>query len=92
MTVKQSNGFDVGNVISLEAQAFADLGLHEVAYVREISADQAGEMFSQSPGINSEITLYAAFAADGAPLFLSGSLPALVGEALAHDLQLVPLH
>lgn len=78
--------------VTTPVQDLAFLGLNQIVYVREVSAGEADQMFEHLPQIPEDTRLYAAFNADGTPLFLSGSMPALLAQTRAHDLTVVPLH
>ena len=73
-------------------QDLAFMGMNELAYVRKLDADMASRLFPEVQDLPEDLSLFAAFAADGSPLFLSSSMPAILAETMSRDLALVQLH
>ena len=68
------------------------LGLDEVVYVRSLSAEAASGFFPDIPHLPDAPPLFAAFAADGTPMFISASRSAILAEAMERDLMVASLH
>ncbi len=71
---------------------FAHLGGGELAYIKELTSDQAQELFPTITDLPKGINLYVLHAADGTPLSLSDTRSAAVGSALENDLEPVSVH
>ncbi len=82
--------FETGTVMSMVE--FAHLGGGEVAYIRELTGEEAGRLFPNIEGIPAGINLYAVHAADGTPLALTDSRQAAIGHAMEDDLEPVSVH
>jgi len=70
----------------------AQLGDGKVAYIKELTAKQAGKMFPAIAGIPKGIPLFALHAADGTPLALTDSMHAALNQASEDDLSIANLH
>lgn len=70
---------------------FASLGEGEVAYIREMSSDEARELFPDVK-IPEGIEIFAVHGADGRPLVLTGTRPAAIGSVREQNLELVSIH
>ncbi len=82
--------FEHGAVISLGE--LAALGDGEVAYIRELTSEEAEVMFPSIEGIPSGINLFTLYAADGTPLALTDSLSAALAHAMEDDLEIATVH
>ena len=73
---------------------FAHLGGGEVAYIKELTSDEAVEMFPTMSDADfpSGIPLFVLHAADGTPLSIADSLSGAIGDALENDLEPLSLH
>lgn len=71
---------------------FAHLGGGEVAYVKELTSDEAEELFPSIDDLPKGVNLFSLHAADGTPLALAESRSAAIANALEHDLETVSLH
>lgn len=73
---------------------FAHLGGGEVAYIKELSSDQAMEMFPtmSETDFPRGIPLFVLHAADGTPLSIADSRSGAIGDAIEHDLEPLSLH
>ena len=78
--------------IVLTAGEFAQLGDGEVAYIKEMTSDEAEQMFPMVDGIPTGIALFALHGADGTPLALTDSRSAALAHALEDDLEVTALH
>jgi hypothetical protein len=81
---------DLGADIS--AEALAQLGDGEIAYVRTIRSEDVPVLFPQAPDIEPGIELFALHAADGTPIMLTDSFEAAVAGAQSNELQTVSVH
>ena len=79
------------NVMMTEAD-FALLGQRNVAYVREVSREEAVEIARMTGLPVSGIKLYALHAADGTRMAVTDSIETARASALQHDLETVSVH
>jgi hypothetical protein len=70
----------------------ARLGGGQVAYIRELSSDEARRMFPSVQGLPSGINLFALHGADGTPIALTDSLQAALGHAIDGELEVASVH
>jgi hypothetical protein len=77
---------------NISAEALAELGDGEIAYVRMIRSEDVRAMFPQAPDIEPGLELFALHAADGTPIMLTDSLEAAVAGAHSNELQTVSVH
>ena len=70
----------------------ARLGDGEVAYIKQMTAKEAGRIFPAIRGIPKGIELFSLNAADGTPLALTDSLQAAMAQANEGELALVTVH
>jgi hypothetical protein len=70
----------------------ARLGGGELAYIKELTSDEAGKLFPKIKGIPKGINLYALHAADGTPIALTDTLQAAIGHAIEDDLTVSSVH
>jgi hypothetical protein len=70
----------------------ANLGDGQVAYIKEMTADEAGRMFPAIQGIPKGIALFALHAANGTPLALTDSRQAALAQAIEDDLVIASIH
>lgn len=82
--------FESGAVMTLVE--FAHLGDGEVAYIREMTSDEAEQMFPSIEGIPTGINLFALHGADGTPLALTDSRSAAMAHAIEDELELASVH
>lgn len=80
--------------ISMSIVEFTHLGGGEVAYIKELSSDQALEMFPamSEADFPRGIPLFVLHAADGTPLSIADSRSGAIGDAIEHDLEPLSLH
>lgn len=81
--------FEPGVLTPIE---FARLGDGEVAYIKQLTSDEAEEMFPMVDGIPNGIALFALHGADGTPLALTDSLSAALAHAIEDDLEVAAIH
>lgn len=70
----------------------ARLGGGQVAYIRELSSDEARRMFPSVQGLPAGINLFALHGADGTPIALTDSLQAALGHAIDGELEVASVH
>ncbi len=90
-----SKGFTASmrkGLADISAEAFAELGDGEIAYVRTIRSEDVPAMFPQAPDIEPGVELFALHAADGTPIMLTDSLEAAVAGAQSNELQTLSVH
>lgn len=71
---------------------FAHLGDGEIAYIKELSSEEAREMFPAVQGLPRGIPLFALHGADGTPIALTDTLQAAIGHAHEDDLAIAAVH
>lgn len=90
MTDNENELHETADVMS--AIEFAQLGDGQVAYIRQIDAEQAQHLFPTLKGVPKGIDLFALVSADGTPLSLTDSRNSAIANALQNDLQPVSVH
>lgn len=70
----------------------ARLGGGQVAYIKELTSDEARRMFPAIEGLPNGIDLYALHAADGTPIALTDSRQAAVSHAMGDELEIASVH
>jgi hypothetical protein len=70
----------------------AKFGAGEIAYIREMTSDQAKAMFPAIEGLPTGINLFALHGADGTPIALTDSRDAAIGHAIGDALEVRALH
>ena len=76
----------------ISAEALAQLGDGEIAYVRTVRSEDVPVLFPQAPDIEPGLELFALHAADGTPIMLTDSLEAAVAGAQSNELETVSVH
>jgi hypothetical protein len=74
------------------ADEFAHLGGGEVAYIREIEAQDAIGQFPAASKLPATARLFVLHAADGTPILLGDDREAVIANAREHSLETVSLH
>lgn len=69
--------------------SLANMGLGEVAYVREITAGEVENMIGQKVSRNPATPMFCLYLADGTPVSVSDSREAAIANAYEHDLAAV---
>ena len=64
----------------------ANMGMGEVAYVRELPAQEVEQMIGQKIAADPATPLYCLYLADGTPVSVSDSREAAIANAIEHDL------
>jgi hypothetical protein len=81
---------DITPIISKEE--LAELGDGEVAYIREMTSDEATEKFPTIDGLPQGINLFALHAADGRPIALTDDRDAAIEHAIGDELVSATVH
>jgi hypothetical protein len=68
------------------------LGGGQVAYIKELSSDEAQKLYPAVKGLPGGIHLYALHAADGTPIALTDSRQAAIGHAKGDKLEVASVH
>lgn len=76
----------------MTAVELARLGGGEVAYIKELTSDEAGKLFPAVEGIPRGINLFALNAADGSPIALTDSRQSALAHALEGELTIASLN
>ena len=74
----------------LTYKAFSDLGIHHLAYVRRVRADEAKGLFQVN--VAAEVELFSVHSADGKPIMLAATWEAAMTNAWVNNLQPVMVH
>lgn len=77
---------------TLSPVELAQLGDGQVAYIKQMTATEAGKMFPAIAGIPKGIALFALHAADGTPLALTDSKRAALTQAMDDELSIASVH
>jgi len=78
--------------IEISAEALAQLGDGEIAYMKTIRSEDVHALFPQAPEIEPGLKLFALHAADGTPILLTDSREAAIANAASQDLEMVSVH
>jgi hypothetical protein len=70
----------------------AQLGDGEVAYIKELTLEEASRLFPTLTGVPSGIALFVLQGADGSPIALTDSREAAVAHAFGDDLKVASVH
>jgi hypothetical protein len=70
----------------------ARLGGGHVAYIKEMSSEEARRMFPAIEGLPNGIDLFALHAADGTPIALTDSRQAAISHAMGDELEIASIH
>lgn len=70
----------------------ARLGGGHIAYIREMTSDEAKRMYPSVEGLPKGINLFALHGADGTPIALTDSLQAALGHAIDGELEVASVH
>jgi hypothetical protein len=78
--------------VEISAEALAQLGDGEIAYVKTIRSEDVHTLFPQVPEIEPGLKLFALHAADGTPIMLTDSREAAIANAASQQLEMVSVH
>jgi hypothetical protein len=81
-----------GSAEIMSQKDFAALGDGQIAYIKELSEDEAKRMFPAMDGLPTGIHLFALQSADGTPIALTDSRQAALGHALGDELEVASVH
>lgn len=90
--IKQNRSRSSGSRAVISQLELARLGGGEVAYIREMSSDEAVEKFPAIKGIPRGIHLFALHAADGTPIALTDTKEAALEHAMGDELKIATVH
>jgi hypothetical protein len=83
---------DTTRRLPMSPEAFAVLGGHRFAYVKQIRSEDVPLLYPQAPRFVPGLSLFALHAADGTPIALGDSRAAVMADAESHQLETVSLH
>ncbi|MGB7203851.1 MAG: DUF1150 family protein [Anderseniella sp.] len=72
--------------------ALADLGLGEVAYVRQLPVNRVEQMLGAPLGTDPSKVFFCLYMANGTPVSVSESREAAIANAFEHDLATISVH
>ena len=78
--------------IEMTADQFAHLGEGALAYLKKVSSDEIKGRFPGLPEIAPGMELWALFAANGQPIFLTDERNSALGAAAQNDLTPLSIH
>ncbi|MGB3720262.1 MAG: DUF1150 domain-containing protein [Hyphomicrobiaceae bacterium] len=70
----------------------ARLGDGEIAYIKELTSEEAKRLYPAIEWLPVGINLYALYAADGTPIALTDSRQAAIGHARGDKLEVASVH
>jgi len=70
----------------------ARLGGGQVAYIKELTSDEARRMFPSVEGLPNGLDLFSLHAADGTPIALTDTRQAAVSHAMGDELEIASVH
>lgn len=76
----------------MSQRELAQLGGGRIAYVKELTPDQATAMFPSLTNLPSGLNLFALHAADGTPIALTDTRQAAIGHAFEDELEVRSVH
>jgi hypothetical protein len=76
----------------MSPEAFAVLGGHQLAYVKEVRSEDVPFLYPQAPRFVPGLSLFALHAADGTPIAIADSRAAAVADAECRQLETVSVH
>jgi hypothetical protein len=80
--------------IAISAEALAQMGDGQIAYVKTIRSEDVRALFPQVQDMDIEpgLKLFALHAADGTPIMLTDSREAAIANAVSQKLEMVSVH
>jgi hypothetical protein len=78
--------------LPLSPKAFAILGEHRFAYVKEVRSEDVPFLYPQAPRFVGGLSLFALHAADGTPIAIADTRAAAVADAESHHLETMSVH
>jgi hypothetical protein len=70
----------------------ARLGGGQIAYIKELTSDEARRMFPAVEGLPNGLDLFSLHAADGTPIALTDTRQAAVSHAMGDELEIASVH
>jgi hypothetical protein len=84
---------DTRKINDLTPEDLAVLGGGALGYIREIEAEEAERLLGgQVKQVSGDTKLFCLYAANGAPISISGSREAAIGSAFEHELLPMSVH
>ena len=83
---------ETGASETINGDMLADLGLGQVAYLRQMTTDELSKFMPESDQLPSGFVLWALLSAEGRPICLSESKSDVLQNAKQQDLVTVSLH
>lgn len=83
---------DLTMIDAMSSNEFAALGDGIVAYIKELSSEEAGRLFPSVEDLPMGINLFSLHSADGTPIALTDSRQAALGHAIEDDLEVASVH
>jgi hypothetical protein len=80
------------NRIDLTIEQLAHLGGGEVGYIREMGGAAASKLLGPKLAVPADAKLFCLFAANGAPMSISGNLSAALASAAENEIKPVSVH
>ncbi|MGF1650256.1 MAG: DUF1150 family protein [Hyphomicrobiaceae bacterium] len=80
------------HIALITKEELAQLGDGEVAYIREMTSDEASAAFPSIEGLPSGLNLFALHAADGRPIALTDDRATAIEHAMGDELEIATLH
>ena len=78
--------------IELTSEQLALLGGGEVGYIKEIGGEAAQKLLGPNMAVPKDAKLFCLFAANGAPMSISGTLSAALANAAENEIKPVSVH
>jgi hypothetical protein len=76
----------------MSAGDLARLGGGEIAYIKELTSEEAERLFPALPGLPRGIAIFSLCAADGTPIALTDTRKAALEHAIGDELSIVTVH
>ena len=86
------NGENMDSLAKMSAEELAALGGGIFAYVRKIAGRDAQALLGNQMTIPPDATLYCLYNANGAPISISQTFEAAIGNAMEHELHAALVH
>ena len=78
--------------LELTIEQLAHLGGGEVGYIREMGGEAASKLLGPKMAVPKDAKLFCLFAANGAPMSISGSLSGALANAAENEIKPVSVH
>lgn len=81
-----------GSKAIMSDRELAALGGGRVAYIKQLSSEEAVKLYPAASEIPPGVRLFALHAADGSPIALTDTRQAAVGHAMGDELEIASVH